>query len=140
MTTIERVLVLQGVDIFKDVTTQQLSYVAMIAEEIKSPAGKVLYRENDLPDGLYVVVAGSVVATRGTEVLERISANGSFGAWALFNDEPRLTNAIASEASTLLFIPREQFYEVLSSHSDIVPAMFKYLVGRIHQLAAIAEN
>jgi CRP/FNR family transcriptional regulator len=140
MTIIERVLLLQGVELFGSVTTEQLSYVAMISEELTVDTGKILYREGDSPDGLYVIISGAVTVSRGTDVIERIGANGSFGVWALFDDKPRLTSAEAVENSKLLFVPREQFYEVLSDHVDIVQGMFKHLVERLHQLASIVEK
>ena len=140
MTIVERVLLLQRVEVFGGVTTEQLSYIAMIAEEITARAGKVLYRENDAPDGLYVVISGTIAACRGGEVVDRIRTDGSFGVWALFDDRLRLTSAETEEDSRLLFVPREQFYEVLSNHVDIVQGLFKQLVQRLHQLATILEK
>ena len=135
MTTIERVLFLQGVEAFGGVTTEQLGFIATIAKEHSVDAGFVLYREGDPPDGLYVLVSGIVVLTRGKDVIERIRANGSFGAWALFDDQPRLARAEAAEACRLLFVPREEFYDVLSDHSDITQSIFKQLVQRVRRLA-----
>jgi CBS domain-containing protein len=140
MTIIERVLLLQGVELFGSVTTEQLSHVALISEEMSVDRGHVIYRENDSPDGLYVIISGAVAVSRGGDVIEHIGPNGSFGIWALFDDKPRLTSAEATEASRLLFVPREQFYEVLSDHVDIVQGMFKHLVDRLHQLATIVER
>ena len=140
MTIIERVLLLQGVDLFSNVTTQQLSFIAAIAEEMAVEPGTVLYRENDSPDGLYVVISGAVVVSRNGDSIDRIGPNASFGVWALFDDQPRLTGAEASEASRLLFVPREEFYEVLADHVDIVQSIFKQLVQRVRSLAAVAEK
>jgi CRP-like cAMP-binding protein len=140
MTIIERVLLLQGVDLFSNVTTQQLSFIAAIAEEMSVEPATVLYRENDSPDGLYVVISGAVVVSRNGDSIDRIGPNASFGVWALFDDQPRLTGAEASEASRLLFVPREEFYEVLADHVDIVQSIFKQLVQRVRSLAAVAEK
>jgi CRP/FNR family transcriptional regulator len=140
MTIIERVLLLQGVELFGSVTSEQLSYIAIISEEISVEPGHIIYKQNDPPDGLYVIISGSVLITRGDEVIERIGPNGSFGVWAMFDDKPRLTGAKAVEASRLLFVGREPFYEVLSGHVDIVQGMFKHLVDRLHQLATILER
>jgi len=140
MTIIERVLLLQNIELFKDVTTEQLSFIAAIAEEIPADAGTVLYRENDPPDGLYVVISGLVAAGRGKESIERIGPNGSFGVWALFDDQPRLTKAETVEASVLLFVRRDDFYDVLSDHMDIAQAIFKQLVNRLRRLTSVAEK
>src|SRR5262245_28660987 len=97
MTIIERVLLLQGVDLFKEVTTEQLSFIAAIAREIEAIPGTELYREKDPADGLYLVVSGAVAAKRGDEIIERLGPNESFGIWAFFDDAPRLTTTVALE-------------------------------------------
>ena len=103
-------------------------------------AARTLYRENDAPDGLYVVVSGSVTMRRGSEQIDRIGPSGSFGVWALFDDQPRLTTAETLESSHLLFVSRDDFYEVLSDHVDIVGSLFKHLVQRLRRLATAAEK
>jgi CRP/FNR family transcriptional regulator len=117
-----------------------LSFIAAIAEEVSVEAGTVLYRENDPPDGLYVVVSGLVAAGRGQEALDRIGPNGSFGVWALFDDQPRLTKAEAVESSRLLFVRRDEFYDVLADHVEIAQALFKQLVNRLRRLTTAVEK
>jgi ATP:ADP antiporter, AAA family len=138
MTIIERVLLLQGVDLFSNVTTHQLSFIAAIAEELPVEAGTVLYHENDAPDGLYVVISGAVMVNRNGDEIERIAPNGALGVWAVFDDQPRLTGAEVTETSRLLFVPREEFYEVLADHVEIVQGIFKQLVQRVRSVAAVA--
>jgi CRP-like cAMP-binding protein len=140
LTIIEKVLLLQNIELFSFMTSEQLSFLAAIAEEIPLGAARTLYRENDAPDGLYVVVSGSVGMRRGAEQIDRIGPNGSFGVWALFDDQPRLTTAETLEVSHLLFVPRDDFYEVLSDHVDIVGSLFKHLVQRLRRLATAAER
>src|SRR4051794_20709451 len=107
MTIIERVLLLQEIDLFSDVTTEKLSYIAAIAEEGTFDTGAVIYRESDPPDGLYVVIAGIVTATRGGVPIDRIIPGGALGVWGLFDNQPRLTGAEAAEPSQLLFVSRD---------------------------------
>lgn len=140
MTTIERVLLLQNVELFAGVTTEQLSFIATIAEEISADPGALLYNEGDAATGLYVVIAGMIAIGRGKDTIERIGPNGSFGVWALFDDEARLTRAEATESSRLLFVPREEFYDVLSDHVEITQTIFKQLVQRIRKLATFIEK
>jgi len=139
MMIIERVLLLQSIELFNDVTTEQLAFIAAIAEEISVDANAVIYRENDPPDGLYVVISGAVAATRGDTTIDRIGPNGSFGVWALFDNQPRLTGTQAIEPSRLLFVQREDFVDVLSNHVDIVQSIFKQLAQRLRRLTAARE-
>jgi CRP-like cAMP-binding protein len=140
MTIIERVLLLQGVDLLSNVTSEQLSYIAMIGEEMDVETETILFREGDPPNGLYVVISGGIAVTRGKNLIQRIGPNGSFGVWGLFDDQPQLATAAASESSRLFFVPRAEFYEVLSNHVDIVQGIFKKLVQRLRRLATLAEN
>src|SRR5688572_20775322 len=139
LTIIEKVLLLQGIDLFSYVTSEQLSFLAAIADEITIKPSQMLYRENDTPDGLYVVIDGSVSMRRGKEEIDRVGRNGSFGVWALFDDEPRVTTAVTLEESRLLFVPRDDFYEVLSNHVDIVEGLFKHLVQRLRRIVTAVE-
>jgi CRP-like cAMP-binding protein len=140
LTTLEKVLLLQNVDLFSRVSSEQLCYLAAIAEEAVVPPGRVLYGEGDAPDGLYVIISGSILMRRNGEEIDRISPNGAFGVWALFDDEPRLTTAESAEESRLLFVPREGFYDVLSDHVEMVAVLFKHLVQRLRKIAAVMEK
>ena len=139
LTIIEKVLLLQNIDLFSNVTTEQLSFLAVLAREMPADAGYVIYREEDAPDGLYVVVSGLIAMERGGEEIERMGQNSSFGAWALVDDQTRLTTAKAVENSLLLFVSRDDFYEVLADHVDIIQALFKHLVERLRRLASVVE-
>ncbi len=140
LTIIEKVLLLQNIDLLSHVTSEQVSFFAALAQEVAVAPGEVLYRENDAPDGLYVVVSGSVGMWRGKDEIDRIGPNGSFGVWALFDDEPRLTTATTLEKSRLLYVSKDDFYDVLSDHVDIVEGLFKHLVTRIRRLASVVET
>src|SRR5262245_57815871 len=140
LTIIERVLLLQNIDLFTHVTSEQLAFFAALASEIEAEPGSLLYRENDAPDGLYVVVSGRVAMKRGGEEIDRMGPNSSFGVWAIFDDEPRLTSAEAVEPSMLLYVSRDDFYDVLSDHVDIVAGLLKHLSQRLRRLAAVVER
>jgi CRP/FNR family cyclic AMP-dependent transcriptional regulator len=140
MTIIERVLLFEGVDLFSEVTTEQLSFLAAIAEEREFDPGKIVYREGDPPDGLYAVISGEVEMRRSGEPIDTIGADGVFGVWALFDDEPRLTTAQAVEECQVLFVSRDAFYELLSDHVEIVEGLFKHLVRRLRRLTATVER
>ena len=140
LTNLEKVLLLQNVDSFSQVTLEQLSYLAAIAQEITVPPGEQLYREGDSPDGLYIVVSGSVLMRHSLQDIDRIMPNDAFGVWALFDDEPRLTTAETVEETRLLFVPREEFYSVLSDHVDIVAGLFKHLAQRLRKLTILVER
>ncbi len=140
LTILEKVLLLQNVDLFSRVASEDLSHLAGIAAEIEASPGRVLYAEGDPPDGLYVVISGSVLMRRSGEEIDRIAPNAAFGIWALFDDEPRLATAAAVGDTRLLFLPRDDFYDILSDHVEMVEALFKHLVQRLRKIATVVEK
>jgi CRP-like cAMP-binding protein len=140
LNVIEKVLILQDVDVLSNMTSEQLSFIAAIAEEISLGPNQEIYREGDPPDGLYVVISGSVAMFRGETEIDRIKPAGALGVWALFDDIPMLTTAKTVVESKLLFVPREHFYNVLSDHVDIVERIFKQLAERVRKLATKMDS
>ncbi len=140
LTTIEKALKLQTVDVLKRASTEDLAYVAQIAVEEQHEEGSALYVEGDSPDALYVVLEGTVRLHRGELEIAVLEAGEAFGSWALVDDAPRVTSATTVEPSTVLKVERDQFLELLADRVDIVQAVFKAMVERLRALADIAKS
>jgi len=134
LSPIDKVLRLQGVDIFKHTTTEMMAYIGSIAIEVNATRGQVIFAEDEISDAMYVVVAGRVrLDKKGKEVLS-VGSGQSFGAWALFDRQPRVMQATALEDVHLLKICSEDFYDLLSDHNDITPAIFRAVIERVNHL------
>lgn len=131
---VDKVLCLQNVDVFRHATTEMLAYIGSIAQEVQARKDHVIFSEGDVSDAMYVVVRGRVrLAKEGKEVLT-VADHQSFGTWALFDNEPRLMTAVATEDVHLLKIRSEDFYELLSDHDEITPVIFKAVIERVKSL------
>lgn len=133
-TTVEKVIFLQNVDVFTAVATEQLGYVAAIAEEVSYLEKETVYELGQPSDALYLVLEGRVRLHRGEEEITTAGPKEAFGTWALFDEEPRLTTATAAEDSRLLRIDRDEFLELLSDHTEITRAVLKNIAGRMRSL------
>jgi len=133
-TTIEKVILLQSVDVFSDVASEQLAYLAAISEEASYLKDDVVYAEGEMSDSLYLVIEGKVRLHRGADDILVAGRNDAFGTWALFDDEPRVATATIVEDARLLRIDREDFLELLSDHTEITQGVFKNIVGRLRGL------
>lgn len=134
LTTIEKVLLLQDVDIFEHTSTEDLSHIAAIAEEIEYQADEVIYKEDEIPDSMYVVIEGKVRLTRGEKEVTVAGSMEAFGTWALFDDEPRVATATALETSQVLRIDKEDFIDLLADHVAISQSIMKTLAKRLRKL------
>jgi HEAT repeat protein len=135
LSPIEKVLVLQNVDVFSEVPTDQLAALAGIARETNVMAEEDVYREDDLPDALYLVLEGSVKLHQGDRLITMAGPLTPFGTWALFDDEPRVMTASAAEDSRLLRIDREEFIDLLSDEVRIAQGIIKTVARRLRELA-----
>jgi len=131
---IEKVIFLQGVEIFKEVPTEELSYLAAIVKELSFLEKDVIFKENDPADALYLVQEGQVRLHRGEHEITVAGPSEAFGIWALFDEEPRVATATCVEDARLLRISREDFYDLLADHGQITQGVFKALVTRLRNL------
>ncbi|UCG51003.1 MAG: cyclic nucleotide-binding domain-containing protein [Candidatus Latescibacterota bacterium] len=134
LTIVEKVICLQNVDVFSEIPTEQLSYLAAIAEEVTYSADDVIYKFEEPSDALYVVLSGKVRLHRNEEEIAVAEPDDAFGTWALFEDTPRVATATALDETRLLRIDRDDFLDILADHVQITENVLKTLVGRLRGL------
>ena len=140
MNAIEKALTLQKVDVLKRASTDDLVHIANIATEEELGADESIYHEGDAPDALFVITTGEVRLHREDEEIATLGEGEAFGSWALVDESPRVASATTTKASTLLRVSREEFMELLADRVDIVQAVFKAMVERLRNLAALAKE
>jgi CRP-like cAMP-binding protein len=134
LTIVEKVLFLQEVDSFEYTSTENLSHIAMITEEVSCSSGSTIYNEGEISDCMYLVIEGRVKLHRNNVKVMIAEPKGVFGSWALFDDEPRVVSATALEDSLLLKIDKEEFYELLADHSQITQGILKTFSKKLRSL------
>lgn len=133
LSTIEKVLLIQGADILVETETESLAQIAAIAQEIHFKQGTTIFREGEAPDALYIISKGKVSQSRSGKNLGVVGDKETFGMWAVLDESPRLVTAVALTDTCVLKIEREELYDLLADHFDIVRGIFKSLVHRIRQ-------
>lgn len=134
LTSIEKVLFLQDIDIFENTSTEDLAFIAAITEEIEAKPNTVLYKEGERADSMYLVIEGTVKLHQKEREVMIANPKDFFGTWALFDDEPRVVTATTLEACRLLKIDREEFYDLLADHTKITQGVLKTLSKRLRSL------
>ena len=131
LTVVENVVLLQNVEVFSEVPSEQLTFLASIAEEIDCLAGDVIFKEDDPADALYLVLDGKVGLKRDGKEIKQAGAQNSFGTWALFDDETRVVTATVIENARLLKIDREEFVDLLADNVQVTQGVLKTLVKKV---------
>ncbi len=133
LSTIEKVLLLQGADILLETETESLAQIAAIAQEVHFKEGTTIFREGEAPDALYIIAQGKISQSKSGKETGIMSDKETFGMWSVLDESPRLVTAVALSNTCVLKIEREELYDLLADHFDIVRGIFKSLVHRFRQ-------
>lgn len=136
MDLIEKIFLLQNVDLLEEAESEHLALLASIAEEVEGEAGEILIRQGEPSANLYVVVRGKVeLSGMGGEVVVA-EAGRPFGTWALIDQNPSVVEAKVVEPTRLLRITRGDFHDLLTDHPELAMGLLQGLARRVRSLVA----
>lgn len=131
---VERVIVLEGVDLLRGLTPDQLSRIAVIATQEHVMPGKTILASDQPLEAMYVILDGTVELLREDERIDVARQNDVLGSWALLDSAPLPVTARAMDDTLLLRIARDDFFDLLSDNMEIASSMFSTLVRRFRAL------
>lgn len=140
LTTVEKVIFLQEVDVFDQIPSEDLAHIALITDEISALPDEVIYNEGEISDSMFLVLDGRIRLHRGGQEVMIAGEKDVFGTWALFDDETRVVTATVIEETRLLKLDKESFLELLTDHSRITEGVLKAMVSRLRGLIARTGN
>ena len=133
MTTIERVVALQLVELFADVPGRTLAAVAQRATELAVESGTTLISEGAVEDHLFAVVTGRLRVHRGGRTLVELGPGATVGELAALVPEPRAASVTALEPSTLLRIDKPVLDELLADRPVLASTIIAALVAMVRE-------
>jgi len=134
LTTLERAIRLQKVELFSELETEQLALLASIAQPVSLGAGDKLVEQNSSQTALYIVLNGGIEVRRDGNLMLTAVRDETIGNWAFFDEQPSVVEAVAAEDSDLLKIEREDFFDLLADHREITRGLFQALFHRLRTL------
>ncbi len=108
-------------------------------------AGEVVFRKDDPGDGLYGVLAGSILivveSLEGKELILNMHGPGEFfGEIALLDGDGRSAAAVAREASQLFFLGRTEFLAFLNQRPEVMIRIIALLCTRLRRATNLVED
>jgi CRP-like cAMP-binding protein len=134
LTPVERVLILKGADLLKDVGPRHLLDLADVAREIEISKGQTIYEEDDPADALYMVVEGRVRLSTGERTTSEVGPGEAFGTWALVDDSRRGHRAECIEDGLALALQRDDFYDRAAGDLTLLQEVVRVLAKRLRSL------
>jgi CRP-like cAMP-binding protein len=114
---------LRKVKVFSELTQEQLHRVAGYADVQHFPVGTLIMRAGGIADSVYFVLTGSVrlkILVRGKELpISQVASGGVFGQISLFDNGPRVTDAVAESDITCARITVFNFRRLFRAAPDL---------------------
>ena len=134
LTSVERLLFVRGVPIFKELRDDFLVRLASIMEELSFPPRHTIFQKGEEGRSLYIVVEGSVRIHIDRQEIRRYAKGDAFGEMALFDSEPRSASVTTIDACSCLVLTQQQLYEAIDETPGIAVNIIRLLSRRIREL------
>ncbi|AUG51359.1 Crp/Fnr family transcriptional regulator [Thalassospira marina] len=137
--------ILAGSFLFEDLDPALLEQLSESATIKRLADGDLLFEKGDPADGLYAVEAGKIrissLSGSGKEIVLNVLAPGAvFGEIALLDSEPRTASARAVGPTRLLYISRENFFEIFDRETELRRHITALLCRRLRWVSALLED
>jgi CRP/FNR family cyclic AMP-dependent transcriptional regulator len=141
----DRVLAaIRSVPVFRGLAPEDQRRVAALATLVEYARGDFLWHAGDQAEFLSVIVRGRVKVVRhgetGDVILELFGQGEPVGAIAVYNYMPYPASAVCLEATTLLRLPRRDYFELLDRHPDFARAIIRELTKLVVGLTRKLED
>lgn len=109
-------------------------------ENVQFPQNGCIFDEGDHGDAAYLIVSGKVeirkgVKTSNPHLLATLGKGDVFGEMALFDDSPRMAQAVAISNVEAIRIARSEFLTRLETVDPVMRTTILYMVQRVRDMA-----
>ena len=135
----DKILYLKRIEIFSDLSINELAAVASVTEEVFFDQGQTVFDEGDRGDTLYLVVEGDVAVIKDCDTdkqieLDSIGTGDYFGEMALFGDDRRSATIRVKKAARFLTLQKQELQEIVREFPQIALHVCRVLSMRIRHL------
>jgi CRP/FNR family transcriptional regulator, cyclic AMP receptor protein len=133
---------LQGVYLFTDLSADERSSLARIAEEMSLAAGAPIFSSGDAATALYLIKDGSVrlavTSSSGKSIDVATLGSGShFGEMALIDGAKRSATAVTLEPTSMVRFDYDKVTSLLERHPETAAKLYRslarFLCNRLRQ-------
>lgn len=127
----EKLEKMRRVPLFAGLGGRELERLGMLTDEVDLPAGRVLMRQGDRGEELFVLLQGAARVERDGHELSAMHPDAFFGEIALVDGGPRTATVTLTEDSALLVVGRRQFQQLMEEFPDVRLQVLEVLAQRV---------
>ncbi|HSG42097.1 MAG TPA: cyclic nucleotide-binding domain-containing protein [Anaerolineales bacterium] len=131
LSTIERVFLLQGSELFQQIPAQEMVSVAQLCQEVTFKKGERFIEAGDEGDCLYILASGEVsIEVKGHGQVDNGKAGDVIGEMSIISSKPRAASCVALTDITALRITRTDFRSLMEENSAVTLSILEVIVNR----------
>ena len=135
----DKILHLKTIEIFADLSVNELAAVASVTEEASFGEGEMVFREGETGDTLFLIVEGEVGVIKDCNAdkeieLDSIGPGDYFGEMALFGDDRRSATSRVKKDARFLTLHKQELQEIVREYPQIALHVCRVLSVRIRRL------
>ena len=139
------IYILKTIPLFSGLSTPLLEKIQAIALERPFNKGHLIFQEEDKGDGFYIVSTGKIkvfkLSVEGKEQILHIYGPGhTFGEVPVFEGKNFPASAMAIEDTSILFLPRDKFVNLITTTPALSMNMLADLSKRLRAFTIQIEN
>ncbi len=142
MLTIQKILLIRKLPLFKEMGPEALLGIAQIASEKVFKSGECVFQKGEVGSSLFLIVEGMVrihdhqnIKNSDTS-LAKLEEGEFFGELSILGNEKRTASATAEDNCKLLEIGKDSFQRLMIENFEISQNLLSALADRIRELTA----
>jgi CRP-like cAMP-binding protein len=132
--TVERVLLLHQVEIFRNIDEDALIRLASAMKEQDARPGETIIEEGELGRELYIIINGKVSVHQGEKQLAILENKAIFGELAALDPHPRTASITAIVETHMLRLDHETLFDELVGNNELAQGVVRFLVQRLRRI------
>lgn len=134
LTSVDRLLFIRNVPIFKELRDDFLVRLASVMDEVLFDSNYTIITEGQEGRAMYIVVSGQVsVHIQGQQVAQ-LEKDDCFGEMSVFDAEPRSASVTTITPCECLVLTQQQLYDAIDETPGIAVNIIRLLSRRIREL------
>jgi CRP/FNR family cyclic AMP-dependent transcriptional regulator len=129
-----KVDLIASVPLFKGLGRKELEQIAQLVDEVDVPAGKVLMRQGDTGNEMFIVAEGRFTIERNGKVVRDVGPGTPIGEMSLLSEGARTATVTAAEPSRILLAGHREFHTLMNEHPTIRMTILQGLATKIRFL------
>jgi len=125
---------LKAVPLFASMRGKDLEAVERLADTVDMQAGKMLMKQGDHGNEMYVIASGSVRVERNGKEIATLGPGQAVGEMALLSEGPRLATVTTLEPTTAFVLGHREFHTLLADSAELRQCILDNLAKRIRML------